>query len=202
MSSSEVNVYREIARSIVASELEKIKNINLQRFPGLIRERLHELGQKLQDKGAAVHDRLDLIELKSQVNFVSELINFFLASSPSRSSWWAMALIKECYEKCGIDHTKRHTLIIHSLDSEDYGVTPNILSFLPSDLRSPHSPDQPIDIFIIPPEAKHDIASISLIGHEIGHIYWSIHDRMLSNTLSSHFMSQYGAPNLFTQAEL
>lgn len=65
MSTSDINVFREIARSIVASELEKIKNINLQRFPGFIRERLDELGQKLQAKGAAVLDRLDLIELKS-----------------------------------------------------------------------------------------------------------------------------------------
>src|SRR5712672_1418347 len=95
----------EIARSIVDSEISKINDINLQRFPKFICNRLQELGQKLKEKSEQVVDRPDLIELKSQINFVSQLIDLFLEASPSRSSWWAMPLIKECYERCRIDYS-------------------------------------------------------------------------------------------------
>jgi len=202
MSTPSVNIYREIARSIVDSELSKIKNINLQRFPEFIRRRLNELGDKLKEKSESIIDRLDLIALKSQINFVSQLIDLFLESSPSRSSWWAMPLIKECYEKCSIDHTKRHILIIHSLNSKNYSVAADVLSLLPQDLKSAQGPDQAVDIFIIPPEAKHDIASISLIGHEVGHVYWKINYDLLSQTLRDRFAAQYGIGNLLAQPTL
>lgn len=113
-----------------------------------------------------------------------------------------MALIRECYERCGIDSTQRHILIIHSLNSKNYGVVPDALSFLPLDLKSSIGPDQPVDVFVIPPEAKHDIASIALIGHEAGHVYWKINFGLLARTLSSEFTTKYGTGNLFTQPTL
>lgn len=183
----------EIARSIVDSEISKINDINLQRFPKFICERLHELGQKLREKSEQVVDRLDLIELKSQINFVSQLIDLFLEASPSRSSWWAMPLIKECYQHCSIDPSQRHIVIIHSISSHNYGVCADVLSFLPDDLKSSVGPDQPVDVFIIPPEAKHDIASIALIGHEAGHVYWKINYELLAKTLNEEFDRTYGA---------
>jgi dCTP deaminase len=183
----------EIAHSIVDSEISKINDINLQRFPKFICERLHELGQKLKEKSERVVDRLDLIELKSQINFVSQLIDLFLEASPSRSSWWAMPLIKECYERCKIDPSNRHIVIIHSISSQNYGVCADVLSFLPDDLKSSNTPDQPVDIFIIPPEAKHDIASIALIGHEAGHVYWKINYELLAKTLNEEFDKAYGS---------
>jgi dCTP deaminase len=183
----------EIARSIVDSEISKINDINLQRFPKFICDRLRELGDKLKEKSEQVVDRLDLIELKSQINAVSELIDLFLEASPSRSSWWAMPLIRECYLRCGIDPTERHIVIIHSINSQNYGVCADILSFLPDDLKSPAETDQPVDVFIIPPEAKHDIATIALIGHEAGHVYWKIKYDLLSKTLNEEFDKTYGA---------
>jgi dCTP deaminase len=202
MSPSHININREIARSIVDAEISKINDINLQKFPEFIRTRLNELGKKLKEKSERIVDRLDLIELKSQVSFVSQLIDLFLESSPSRSSWWAMSLIKECYEKCGIDPTKRHILIIHSLNSENYSVVPDALSYLPPDLKSSTGPDQPVDVFNIPPEAKHDVASIALIGHEAGHVYWRINYDLLSKALSDEFNTRYGAGDLFSQGTL
>jgi dCTP deaminase len=192
MSTSNPTIDWEIARSIVDSELSKINDINLQKFPKFISKRLHELGQRLKEKSEQVIDRPDLIELKSQINFVSQLIDLFLESSPSRSSWWAMPLIKECYEKCGIDPAQRHILIIHSINSKNYGVCADVLSFLPPDLKSSAGPDQQVDVFIIPPEAKHDIASIALIGHEAGHVYWKKNYDLLANTLSKEFTKTYG----------
>lgn len=183
----------EIARSVVDSEISKINDINLQRFPKFICERLHELGQKLKEKSEQVVDRLDLIELKSQINFVSQLIDLFLEASPSRSSWWAMPLIKECYERSNVDPTNRHIVIIHSISSQNYGVCADVLSYLPDDLKSSISPDQPVDVFIIPPEAKHDIASIALIGHEAGHVYWKINYELLAKTLNEELDKTYGS---------
>jgi len=182
----------EIARSIVDSEISKINDINLQKFPKFICNRLQELGQKLKEKSEQVVDRPDLIELKSQINFVSQLIDLFLEASPSRSSWWAMPLIKECYERCGIDYSNRHIVIIHSISSQNYGVCADVLGFLPDDLKSSVETDQPVDVFIIPSEAKHDIASIALIGHEAGHVYWKIKYELLAKTLNEQFDKTYG----------
>jgi dCTP deaminase len=182
----------EIARSIVDSEISKINDINLQRFPKFICNSLQELGRKLKDKSEEVIDRPDLIELKSQINFVSQLIDLFLEASPSRSSWWAMPLIKECYDRCGIDYINRHIIIIHSISSQNYGVCGDVLGFLPDDLKSSVETDQPVDVFIIPSEAKHDIASIALIGHEAGHVYWKIKYDLLVKTLNEQFDKTYG----------
>ena len=192
MSTSNPNINWEIARGIVDSEISKINDINLQKFPEFISKRLHELGERLKEKSEQIVDRLDLIELKSQITFVAQLIDLFVEASPSRSSWWAMPLIKECYELCGIDPAKRHIVIIHFLNSQSYGVYPDVLSFLPADLKSSVSPDQPVDVFIIPPEAKHDIASIALIGHEAGHVYWKNNYDQLTKTFSEEFTKTYG----------
>jgi dCTP deaminase len=202
MNVSNANINREIARSIVDSQLSKINDINLQRFPDLIRKRLLELGHKLKEKSERIVDRLDLIELKAQINFVSHLIDLFLEASPSRSSWWAMSLIRECYDKCNIDPDQRHILIIHSISSENYSIAPDVLSFLPPDLKASAGPDKPVDIFVIPSEARYDIASIALIGHEVGHVYWKINYQLLAKTLSEEFINKYGSGTLFTQAQL
>jgi dCTP deaminase len=192
MSTSNATIDWEIAHSIVDSEISKINDINLQKFPKFICARFHELGQRLREKSEQIVDRLDLIELKSQINFVSQLIDLFLEASPSRSSWWAMPLIKECYERCGIDPAVRHIVIIHSISSQNYGVYPDVLSFLPADLKSSTGKDHPVDVFTIPPEAKHDIASIALIGHEAGHVYWKIKYNQLTKTFSEEFAKTYG----------
>jgi dCTP deaminase len=202
MSFLDHNINREIARSIVESQISKITEINLQRFPQFIRNRLVKLGQRLKTKSERIVDRLDLIELKSQISLVSHLIDLFVEASPSRSSWWAMPLIRECYERCGIDPTQRHILIIHSISSDNYSIAPDVLSFLPPDLRSSAGPDQPVDVFVIPPEAKYDIASIALIGHETGHVYWKIHYQLLATTLTEEFNNKYGVGTLFSQTKL
>ena len=76
-----------------------------------------------------IQDRADLMDFKLQINFVSQLLDLFLTSSESKSSWWAMALIKECYEKCGIDYSSRNILIVHYLNSKNYSVCADLLKY-------------------------------------------------------------------------
>lgn len=202
MSNLGFSIYQEIAKSYVDSEIEKIQNITHQNYPQFIKDKSNQIAQYLQNQCESIQDRFDLMGFKSNLYLISQLIDLFLMSNPSKSSWWAMSLIKECYEKCQIDFTKRNIIIIHYLNSKDYSVIADLLSFLPPELKHLQDPDKPIDVFIIPSEAKHDIASISLLGHEVGHVYWKINFDKLADVLKSEFDSHYKPGTLFDFNEL
>nr|MDQ3374068.1 hypothetical protein [Acidobacteriota bacterium] len=190
------NVFKDAARSFVYSEIDKIKSILNQNYPKFIKDICNQIIDYLNSSVEKIIDRYDLMEFKAQLSFVAELIDLFLTSSPNKSSWWAMALIKECYEKLGIDHKNRNILIVHYLNSKSYSVIPDLLSFSPhKELRNL---SKPMDVFIIPSEAKHDIASIALLGHEVGHIYWKENYSSIVKGIEEIFNKQYGQnANLF-----
>jgi dCTP deaminase len=183
------NIYKDAAQSFVFSEIEKIEMIRSQNFPDFIKDHCSKIRSFLEEGIAGVLDKYDLMEFKGQLRFVAELLDLFLSSSPSKSSWWAMALIKECYEKCDIDHTTRDILIIHYLNSRDYSVVPDLLSFAPSAELKNNS--RPIDVFVIPSEARHDVSSIALLGHEVGHIYWKQNYKSIADVINDKFREGY-----------
>lgn len=163
-------IYIDAARSYGYSEIEKIESILNQNYQPFIKEKCKKIKSFLIDSIQKIEDHHDLLEFKGQLSFISPLLDLFIISSDSKSAWWAMSLIKECYEKCGIDHSKRNILIVHYLNSNDYSVSADLLSISP--IPELKNDENPIDAFIIPSEAKHDVSSIALIGHEVGHIYW------------------------------
>lgn len=196
--------YRENAKSLINSELEKIKNITNQRYPDFLKAVCAEIVKYFVDRDEQIIDKGDYIEFKQQFVHISSLIDLFLASNPHKSSWWALPLIKQCYEKCGIDYANRNILIIHYLNSGSYSVNTDLLSILPVNLKHLHDPAKPIDAFIIPSEAKHDIASIALLGHEVGHIYWKTNFSKIEGiveTKLAELTGQLDESNLFTQPE-
>jgi dCTP deaminase len=183
------NIYKDAAKSFVYSEIDKINSILNQNYPEFIKDKCNQIANYLNSGVEKIQDRLDLIEFKAQLYFVAELIDLFLTSNTNKSSWWAMALIKECYKKCEIDYTTRDILIIHYLNSKDYSVIPDLLSFSP--IRELRDTSKPIDVFVIPSEAKHDIASIALLGHEVGHIYWKQNYAAIVKVIEETFNEQY-----------
>lgn len=181
------NIYKDAARSFVYAEVEKIDSILNQNYPEFIKNKCRRIRSRLYSDVEKIWDQTDLLEFRSLLDFAAELIDTFLTSNQSKSSWWAMALINECYDRCGISRDDREILIIHYLNSsrEGYRVFPDLLS-LPG-LGKIISSDKIVDIFYIPSEAKHDIASIALIGHEFGHIYWSRHYKEIAGVINEAF---------------
>ena len=197
--STKIDILHHTAESFIDAEIDKIVRLKtLTRLPFIQRicEDLHIfLGNRLKE----IYDIEDLIEIRAQVSLISEIINLFFQADEHFSSWWSLPLIRECYEKCGIDYNQRNILIIHSPEIGDYSVYPNITSYLPIK----KSEYNPIDVFTIPSEASYDIASISLIAHEVGHVYWSEHVDIIERHLSSYLkeIDKYVELNLFNFQE-
>jgi dCTP deaminase len=164
------SIYRDAARSYVSSEIEKIESILNQNFQRFIQDKCRKIKDYLNKGIEEIEDHGDLLDFKGQLNYISPLIDLFLTSSESKSAWWALPLIKECYQKCGIKYSDRNILIVHHLNSYDYSIKPDLLRGSP--IKALKADTNPVDAFIIPSEAKYDVSSIALIGHEVGHIYW------------------------------
>ncbi len=175
----------EIAKSYIESELEKINSLSFQRMPDFVKRICRDLISYLE-QSKDVKDRADLIALRMDLLLISDIVDILLLASSSKSSWWALPLIRECYTQCGIPFEERNILIIHSHEIGDYGVYSDIVSFFPFELASKN---KPIDVFKIPAEASYDIASIALIGHEVGHVYWNIDTNfsLIKNAVIPHF---------------
>lgn len=178
------SLIKEIARSYIDSELSKISHLKTHKLPKFVKEICVDLASYLREK-KEIWDKEDLLSLRIEIISISEILNLFLRSTDIKSSWWAFPLIQQCYEICEIDLSKRNILIIHSSEIDDYGVYPNIIDHLPYNL-SGKSKYTPVDIFTVPSEAGHDISSIALIGHEVGHIYWHINHSNIEQVIRKH----------------
>lgn len=173
------SVLRQIAWSAISPELEKIEAVVRQRIPDIVHTVCSDLSNFLKQKAGETEDFTDLRELRGNLQTISWFLTLVTDASPDRSSWWAEPLIKECYRLCGIPES-RMVLIIHAHDTgvHEFSVYPNILAHLSrftlQDVKEDVKENKPLDIFVIPTEARFDLAFVALIGHEVGHVYWQI----------------------------
>jgi hypothetical protein len=180
---------------MVAAELEKLEKLTRESVPKPITKTCDDLADYLSTTALSQpYDRLDLLELREQVDVISNLVRLFHATSEQRSSWWARPLLRECYEKVGLDADKRTILIIHSerMHSEDpnhFLVYPDQLSNLEGPLQIEERPV--IDVFQIPLEARHDLASIALVAHEVGHIFIEDNSHLIEAEISEFDLDDF-----------
>ena len=132
-------------------------------------------------------DSEDLLVLRSQYDGIFSLLCLFEESVSIGKVNWAENLIKECYEACGIDLDSRLILLVAVNDFGDYSVIPDALRLLPPELvRIINSNlNKPLDIFQIPEEVCHNLTSISLVGHEVGHVLWNSQEDSISSEMLS-----------------
>jgi len=194
-------IIKEIAHTYIEAELSKIESLLSQNIPDYMKKFCSEMSHYLTKLEENVWDKPDLLDLRSKLQFISEFINLLLGYSQGKPSWWALPLIHQCYELCQIDLNDRHVLIIHSPVSDSYQVyTDIIIDYLTFDF----SEDYKFDIFVIPQEASYDLASIALIGHEVGHVYWQKHHEKIKKHIDAYFKGdkKFQEANLFTSNEL
>ncbi|MDJ0835297.1 MAG: dCTP deaminase [Acidobacteriota bacterium] len=178
------NVHREAAYSIVQSELEKVDRIRRKRVSPAIGVAVDVIAEFLAHALEEVEDAYDLKTLRSRLAVITFFLNTVLRSIRDTATYWAMPLIRECYTACGIDPEQRTITIVQAQENETYSVIPNIIGILRRQINLHEGSERSkvwerwekehpiIDIFTIPAEARYDIASIAMIGHEVGHIYW------------------------------
>ena len=192
---------KEVAQSYIESELSKINYLKSLYTPKFIKIICDDLITYLNVSNQIL-DKEDLLSLRTNLLTISEIINLLLKANPTNSSWWAKPLIQQCYKQCGIDYSERNILIIHSHDIGDFSVYPNIIDYLPYDLKEKEK-YQPVDIFTIPSDARFDISSIALVGHEVGHIFWQLNSSIIEKIMLAHFddASKYIDIDLFNFTE-
>jgi dCTP deaminase len=149
----------------------KIERLKRQRLSEDLLSPLEVIVKYLENKIRLTEDIADFISLAPLLTSATEFIDIFLEASPENESHWAKSLIKECYRHCNINNNRK-ILIIHKDHILEYMVQADVFDILPGEIKT-IIPKKPIvDVFMIPGEAKFDLVSIAIVGHEVGHIAW------------------------------
>ena len=201
-----MNSFQEFSLSYADALIAKISDLHIKNIPEYLKEACKKISNSISGDIEKIIDGKDLIVFRSRIEYIFAIIDIFSKTNPDISSW-AFSLIEECYEKVGINSNDRKILIIHSSDSQhnsqysNYSVNPDILFHFKEIVDI----FMPIDIFVVPSEAKFDIASISLIAHEVGHVYLNINtdvfNRFIENEIDRYNTSSK-SDDLFSTAEL
>ena len=194
-----MNFYQEIALSHTDDLISKVSLLSYKNIPTYLKDICKKITLSIDDKLLDIHDDKDLKNFRFYIEYLAEIIDIFSKTNPEISSSWAQPLIYECYQIAGLDPSSRKILIIHSIDSPSYAVYSDILK------QSSFQLNYSIDVFVIPSEAKHDIASISLVAHETGHVFLDIHKNFLYKFIEDEFQAfaqRKNLNNLFDSAEI
>ncbi|MCG6552046.1 MAG: hypothetical protein L7F77_06940 [Candidatus Magnetominusculus sp. LBB02] len=189
-----MDIYKEIADGFINAEIAIIDGLILQDPQPFVMDVCNKVKSYLTIERNNIADDIDLITIKKKLRTISEIIDIFIMALPNESSWWVMPLVKECYERCNLRFEQRKVLIIHSQDSSYYGVIPDITSYI-SDIVNDNNVK--IDVFIIPLVAGYDVSSISILGHEVGHIAFKENMNAINRTVDEELYQIFGAPSLF-----
>lgn len=108
-----------------------------------------------------IQDRSDLTAYTSNVSSIQYTAALLHDAHPQNCCDWALPLLRECYHLCSIQTNSRVIFTRKASGPCDYTVHIDVLrDKLPSS----------VDIFSIPHTADFDVASIAVVGHEVGHI--------------------------------
>jgi dCTP deaminase len=172
----------EIARSHIEIELSKLQRLHTQDLPVTLLNVSHKLAEYLRSLLTLERqDQYDLQLLFADLRVTAEISQLLTILTKDRSSWWAESLIKECYERLGISLEQREIILIHDDQASDFLSYPNVFGELPKHMGI--SIDQKVDIFLLPMKARQDLASIALIAHEVGHVYFQEYRQKLLENL-------------------
>lgn len=179
-----INFYQEVAQSHVDDLTSKITKLSTKDIPEFLKCICTVFSKVINQEAEEILDDKELKSFRILLYYVTELIDIFSKTRPDVSSSWALPLIKECYRNAGISSTNRKILIIHAEDSPSYRVYADIL---PVGFKAKFDIGDIIDIFVIPSEAKFDVASICLVAHETGHVYLNSNKTVLLNFINDEF---------------
>lgn len=194
-----MNFYQEIALSHSDDLVSKISLLSYKNIPPYLKDICKKISVSIDEKLLEIDDDKDLKSYRFYIEYLAEIIDIFFKTNPEISSSWAQPLIFDCYELAGLSADNRKILIIHSIDSPSYAVYSDILR------QSNFQLDYSIDVFVIPSEAKYDIASISLVAHETGHVFLDIYKDFLYRFIEDEFQAfakRENRNNLFGSAEM
>jgi len=191
-----------IAECFIESLEERIKLLFSKDISGVVTDVGESLLGYLKDNNDII-DPEDLVVFKQKVKMISNIVSLLLKGFDNGYALWLHPLIKELYSRLGIDYDSRYVFLINSNEINDYKVYPDVLrGCFPSDYKVKH---KPIDVFTIPAEVSYDISAISLIGHEVGHVYWAIKYSYIEKrieSLLSDFYKVNKSPDLFNNPRL
>jgi dCTP deaminase len=192
------NLLREVAQSAIEPELEKIRTILQGSLPANAKFACVALQRYLERESDKVLDSQDLVTLRTELDTISQFLKLILSASPDESSRWAAPLIRQCYSLLSID-TKRDILVVHSqsVGLNDFGVYAHVQSYVEQFIKK--ADGIPLDIYVVPAEAKFDLSLICLLGHEVGHVYWQMNKSKLVAKVNELFKTLPLPKDLFEQ---
>ncbi|MFC3645588.1 dCTP deaminase [Planctobacterium marinum] len=132
------------------------------------------------------------ITLLSKVEVYSQFVRMLKSAYDSSPFQWTLPLIKECYKRLNIDHENRIIILYHEQDSLNFNVVVDLFSQLDSDNFDGYDGKLPcIDLITIPYEIEDEFALMSLIGHEIGHVFCRVYEsHQVSTKLKTVFLNE------------
>lgn len=165
-------ILAETASIYAKSEVRKIKDLKFHTSRISIKN-ICDLLISYIENYKKIFDKTDLEVFRQSLSIISEFVNILFSASDKEKINWELPLINECYRLSSIDFSKREVFIINSTSVDDYKIYYNITRYLFKIIPQKEI-KKPIDVFVIPREVDYDITSISLIGHEIGHLILSL----------------------------
>lgn len=166
-----MNIIDDAKTGIARPLLEKISLVEHEYGEPNINSFIKDIRAYVQKQVLAIKDAKDLDLFQTIAGYLLQLLGLFHNAANSRSSAWALPLIRQCYIRLGLDPTKRTILIIHHDEVDGYSVYSDIIGIMRDYNITNHKKTLPIDIFNIPRIGLTDLGLISLIGHECGHVY-------------------------------
>ena len=167
-----LNVYQEISQSYLDTEVHKLKQIGVKEIPKFLKEICSELINDLEENFVSISDAIDLKGFRKRVSFIEQITDILSKVSSNNTSEWVLPLIKDCYRNLNLTPEDRQIIIVSSYNTMGFAVITdftNILSQFSRHVKSRAFPKS--DLFIIPLEIKFDISSMTLLGHEVGHVF-------------------------------
>lgn len=165
--------YRDIAEGYKAGEVDRLEKIKAAHGTQSMRDICGLLAENLDCN--SVEDATDLSTYTSRFFTIQEFSSLLYEARPKNSCRWALPLLKECYEKCGIDEKNREILTRKGVYPYDYAIVIDLFQSVSTSTTFPK-----IDIITIPHNADFDISSISIVGHEVAHVLFQQHQEEFS----------------------
>jgi dCTP deaminase len=167
-----LNQFQEISRSYLESEIKKLSELRTKEIPEYLKSVTKELIKDLREEFKRILDELDLKTFRSKLSVVEDINDLLSKISQSGTNNWVIPLIKECYFNSNISLINKEIIVVNSPKSEGFQVISDFLKYIESLHPAINFINHKrLDLFIVPYEVKFDLASVSIIGHEVGHVF-------------------------------
>ncbi|MBP6730782.1 MAG: dCTP deaminase [Chitinophagales bacterium] len=191
-------IIREAAWPYLEAQLDLVRQFSRLSTLATHQKLCIAISEYLQSEYNAIRDQLQYSVFLENLLAVGALVSL-LRKTVKQEPYWCLPLIQDCYKKLGIDCKEREILIAESKFHFNYHVKVNlVLHYRIADFyyeahnegAVTKSDPKPIDLFTIPYEMKNDLASFSLLCHEVAHVYLNQKSQQLRELVKVRFSEE------------